>query len=207
MNLQPRLCYADCCARGHTRFVAMFSVTVTAATAIVWAGLVEAAAISSTTTSPPLTTSFTSTASTCLYSAQSGINADCNRPGDPGTIDYNNPYDTVVYPDNILPANATLASLCSSLFLSDESVFYATASISTYTQTGYTYPAANDPSSIVTVPTETDAFYPEDWSFTASPPCCLDCTLFGGTVSVYAWPTPAPTPGVTALVNNEGYTL
>jgi hypothetical protein len=131
----------------------MFSASFAAVTALVLAGLVDAAVISSTTTSPkvPATTSFTSIS--------------------PGTLDYSNPYDTVLFPDNIVPANATLASLCSARFLSDETLFEQTASVVTYTQTGYTYPAANDPSSIITVPTETDAYWPEQWTYTASPPC------------------------------------
>lgn len=45
------------------------------------------------------------------------------------------------------------------------------------------------------------------FDFAPSEPCCLQCTVFGGDVQVYRWPTPAPSPPVTKLVNTDGYTL
>lgn len=49
--------------------------------------------------------------------------------------------------------------------------------------------------------------YANDWTFTASSPCCSTCSLSGGNVQVQYWPTPAPTPNVTALVDENGFTL
>lgn len=41
----------------------------------------------------------------------------------------------------------------------------------------------------------------------AASPCCLNCTLFGGDVQVFVWPTPRPTPLVNTVVDESGYTL
>jgi hypothetical protein len=45
--------------------------------------------------------------------------------------------------------------------------------------------------------------------FTFSPPsiCCGTCTVYGGDVQVYYWPTPAPNPPVSELVDSKGYVL
>lgn len=50
-------------------------------------------------------------------------------------------------------------------------------------------------------------YYQQPWDFVASPPCCSSCTLFGGTVQVYFWPTPAPSPPVSILTNTDNFTL
>jgi hypothetical protein len=36
---------------------------------------------------------------------------------------------------------------------------------------------------------------------------CSSCTLVGQTVELFFWPTPAPSPPVSTLVNSDGYTL
>lgn len=41
----------------------------------------------------------------------------------------------------------------------------------------------------------------------AASPCCLNCTLFGGDVQVFVWPTPRPTPLVNTVVDELGHTL
>ena len=38
----------------------------------------------------------------------------------------------------------------------------------------------------------------EVWFNTADPPCCGDCVVIAGGVELYYWPTPNPTPSVTA---------
>lgn len=45
------------------------------------------------------------------------------------------------------------------------------------------------------------------FTFIPTGACCLQCTMFGGEVQVYNWPTPAPVPPVTKLINTEGFTL
>jgi hypothetical protein len=42
--------------------------------------------------------------------------------------------------------------------------------------------------------------------YTAKSPCCGGCTIFAKAVQVSYWPTPAPTPPVTELVDNSGHT-
>jgi hypothetical protein len=37
--------------------------------------------------------------------------------------------------------------------------------------------------------------------------CCDDCSVWGSDARVYHWPTPAPGPPVSELVNSVGYTL
>jgi hypothetical protein len=39
------------------------------------------------------------------------------------------------------------------------------------------------------------------FAFTASPPCCGSCSIIGGHVQVAYWPTPAPTPATSILVD------
>ena len=64
-----------------------------------------------------------------------------------------------------------------------------------------------------TVPTETKIppwtynYYASAFTYTAASPCCSSCTIFGGNVQVYAWPTPAPTPAVSTLVDASNFTL
>lgn len=41
----------------------------------------------------------------------------------------------------------------------------------------------------------------------AASPCCLNCTLFGGDVQVFVWPTPRPTPLVNTVYDELGHTL
>lgn len=48
-----------------------------------------------------------------------------------------------------------------------------------------------------------DAYFVSPFSFVPSSPCCSSCTLFGGTVQVFNWPTPAPEPPVSVLVDPE----
>ncbi len=156
----------------------------------------------------------TSWTSTCLYNPGFGY-GDCNRPGDPVHGVYNNPYDpsvlslySEVYPS--LAKYPSLAAFCSQMFVSDSNQFLATAAITTTTYPGYTACPDNSAAQFpcITYPaTELDVYYVSDWSFTATQPCCLNCTLWGGNVQVYYWPTPAPTPSVSALVNSAGFTL
>jgi hypothetical protein len=68
--------------------------------------------------------------------------------------------------------------------------------------------------------------YASSFSFTAEKPCCFNCTLYGGNVQVYYWPTAAPASianstappfraansttapsAVSTLVNSAGFTL
>jgi hypothetical protein len=43
------------------------------------------------------------------------------------------------------------------------------------------------------------------FTFLASKSCCMQCTVFGGDVQVYHWPTSADS--ITTLINIDGYTL
>jgi len=45
------------------------------------------------------------------------------------------------------------------------------------------------------------------FDFTASEPCCYGCTLSGGTVQVFYWPTETQSPPISTLVNDVGFTL
>lgn len=44
--------------------------------------------------------------------------------------------------------------------------------------------------------------------YTAEPPCCLQCTIYGQGVQLEYWPTPAPEPPVSTLIDEAtNYTL
>ena len=97
---------------------------------------------------------------------------------------YQNPYTSI--------SDERLRSECGSQFSSGYSNFIATGSIvPTHTTSNhYVQPA----------------YYADEWSFTASAPCCQTCYLSGGNVQVQFWPTPAPKPNVTAVVDATGFT-
>jgi hypothetical protein len=151
----------------------------------------------------------TSWTSSCLYDPGLGY-GNCNRPGDPVHEIYINPYDTSSFPSVFL-GTPSLANLCSEMFVSDYNQFLGTGVITTTTYPGYTaYP--DGPSSALYSPVidtseVLNVYYIDTWTYTAEPPCCLGCTLFGGSVQVYYWPTPASSPSVSTLVNSAGFTL
>jgi hypothetical protein len=43
--------------------------------------------------------------------------------------------------------------------------------------------------------------------FRAKSPCCGQCTVFGKAVDISYWPTPAPTPLTTVLVDENNFTM
>lgn len=52
--------------------------------------------------------------------------------------------------------------------------------------------------------------YVEPFTFYASEPCCLTCTLYGGNVQVFYWPTSTAkfsNSSVSTLVDSNGFTL
>lgn len=63
------------------------------------------------------------------------------------------------------------------------------------------YPDGNHTFAASTV-TESNT-YVSPWYYYPSQPCCGGCTLFGGTVQIFHWPTPAPSPPVSVLVNTR----
>lgn len=85
-------------------------------------------------------------------------------------------------------ADQSLASQCGLSWSSEYSNYIATGAITTFYPGGPKW------------------YYPE-WSFTIKPPCCGVCQIDGVSVELSYWPTPAPTPAVTALVNDVGFTL
>lgn len=53
----------------------------------------------------------------------------------------------------------------------------------------------------------TPVSYVSQFSFTASQLCCFNCTLYGGDIQVYHWPTATSEGATSTLVNSEGFTL
>jgi hypothetical protein len=117
---------------------------------------------------------------------------DCWRPEDPQEIGFDpiSPYNTTAYPYNIVPPDPSVASLCGSLWTSSASAYFSTAPITTNTEFGWVL------------------FQNQNWEWVPSEPCCLNCTLLGGAITVMVWPTPAPTPAVATLVDTvNNFTL
>lgn len=134
-----------------------------------------------------------------------------------------NPYgpDPYGFPNN---APASINAYCSSLFESSSSHFLSTVALTSSTVAPYTIIETpfllteTEGSALTLTVTETAAttelvggevyvYNQNRFTFIPSAPCCLNCTLFGGTVQVYYWPTPAPSPPVTKLVNAANFTL
>lgn len=114
-----------------------------------------------------------------------------------------NPYDTTLYPYNIVPANASLASFCSSSFEAETSLWLATASV---TESTWAITFLNAAKS-TTEDSMTYSSYDEPFTYTPAPPCCLNCTLYGGHVQVFYWPTITASNSISTLVNQAGFTL
>lgn len=104
-------------------------------------------------------------------------------------LGYSDPYSSMT--------DASLRTQCLLQFSKGYSSFLATGSVASAHTTWY-----NTDNWYVESPS-----YADDWTFTASSPCCSKCSLSGGNVQVQYWPTPAPTPNVTALVDENGFTL
>jgi hypothetical protein len=117
-----------------------------------------------------------------------------------------NPYDTTLYPYNIVPANATLASFCSSAFEAETSLWLATASV---TESTWAITFLDGAKSTTASTTDSMAYssYDEPFTYTPAPPCCLNCTLYGGHVQVFYWPTITASNSISTLVNQAGFTL
>lgn len=164
--------------------------------------IVEAASLfpNSTTSTSGSTSSTMTTTSMSTACPSTGLDSsyrDCRRPDDPGYFYISqivnlNPYNTTKYPYDIYPPNATIADFCSSDWSSALEAFFATAPIK---NEGISYSST------------TLYEYAESFSYTTSKPCCLNCTIFGGTVQVYYWPTSTASPPVSTLVDKSNFTL
>lgn len=142
---------------------------------------------------------------TCPQPYSNFYGYNCYRPGDPDAgLDFRSPYNTTLYPWNVIPPDPSLASYCAALFTSTLSHWLATAEIVTYPNNNVFYAWLNS------IPAETTGSpsVPGVFTWTApGPPCCLNCTVFGDQLQLMVWPTPAPTPRVSTLINADNYTL
>lgn len=92
---------------------------------------------------------------------------------------YQNPFTTW--------ADPSLASKCGAQWSADSSKYIQSGRITRY--------ATGQP-----------ALYAKEWIFTPKPPCCGQCSIGGMSAELRYWPTPAPTPAVTAIVDESGFT-
>lgn len=89
---------------------------------------------------------------------------------------------------------------CKALWSSNRGEFLKTASysaeVTTYTDASY--------GSLKNLPsTQVDRLYNSAWSFAYSSPCCGGCTLDGGDVQLYYWPSGARKSNATTVVYNS----
>lgn len=140
------------------------------------------------------------------------LNRDCDRSGQPfysSYMGFNNPYYDYEYLQYMLyvVASSSLLDHCITLWDDQFSQWEGTAAVT----------------SLSLIPATTSSLYTDDvyiyaswWSvssvsgfppYTASAPCCALCTLYGGNVQVYYWPTMTESPPVSTLVNEAGFTL
>lgn len=92
---------------------------------------------------------------------------------------YMNPFTTL--------ADPSLASKCGAQWSAESSKYIQTGRITRY--------ATGQP-----------ALYAQQWIFTIKSPCCGQCSIDGMSAELRYWPTPAPTPAVTAIVDELGFT-
>lgn len=77
-----------------------------------------------------------------------------------------------------------------------ESQLWASTTIITKTITGIT-------SLLSTRSEHREPYFVSPFTFSPSAACCSTCTIFGGTVQVFNWPTPAPQPPTSILVDSK----
>jgi hypothetical protein len=159
----------------------------------------------------------------------------CDRPGDPvfdNTFGiYNNPYfnSSEINPND----NQTLLDQCANAFNLFLSNWFDTAPIAYGSTISKTTPLKQPPpaaqsqvntstavveahakrnqtpiASIDTKPQQStdSAYYVSQFSFTASPPCCYNCTVHGGYMSLVQWPTKTTSPLTSIYANDPGST-
>lgn len=91
---------------------------------------------------------------------------------------YQNPFTTLTDP--------SLASKCGAQWSAESSEYIQSGRITTY---------SGQP-----------ARYADQWNYIPKSPCCGQCSIDGMSAELRYWPTPAPTPAVTAIVDNSGFT-
>jgi hypothetical protein len=187
----------------------------------------------STTTQATSTTDLPSTSGNSSSSSSASTSSvapycdptfsNCNEPGDPdwNLYEFDNPYLLAGNNDSAMLANPSLRSFCSNSWESQFSQYRSTASWSTMTITE-SWPATTEVATIdnyredttetftysAETFTETMVDYPFAASLPMSSPCCFDCTLWGGSIEVYYWPsTTSSSSFAHTLVNSEGYSL
>lgn len=148
---------------------------------------------------------------------------NCDVPGTPlwNIYEFENPYllDGTKN-DSEIAANPSLQQLCSNSWMSLFSQYKSTASWTSETTT-YTWTATTRVETInnyrqhttrtvtddALTATGTRIEYPIASSLPMSSPCCFDCSLYGGNIEVYFWPTQTTSSFAKTLVNPDGYTL
>jgi hypothetical protein len=119
------------------------------------------------------------TTSYCLPGYTSSPYYDCQRPGDPQILEgMYNPYEWASW-------DPPMASSCSKVFQSSYDEFRSTGSIFTAT-VSFEDEDGNLNGQVTTYAQYYDWFY---YTPKKGSGCCLNCTLYGGDVEVYYWPT------------------
>lgn len=121
-----------------------------------------------------------------------------------------NPFDTSLYPQNILSPDPSLASYCSPIWTSNILDWERTWPLTTETWMIPLYTGPATGSALIATGTSFETAIQSVYGtpdIHYSPPCCLTCTVFGDRVQVFYWPTTTPTPVASVLVNDAGFTL
>ncbi len=112
-----------------------------------------------------------------------------------------------MYPDTTTTSTITELVWSSAIWSSVVSDFMTTFTSYTYdysyslSETTITYTGFT--STGWTMPGHVSALYLDDFTYTPSGACCSSCIMTGGDVQVMHWPTPAPSPPVSILVDKE----
>jgi hypothetical protein len=183
----------------------------------------------STVTVLPSATSLNDTEHSCDSSGQ-----DCS-PINNLVFNYSNGtyYNPYYNTTNINPnENQTLRDICANAFDVSLSKWLATAQITSHPATSKTpsfkgplviskagentttlatktYVRRNE-SAATSTPSQqvtTTASHVPQFPFTASQPCCYNCTISGGPFQLFQWPTQTASPPTSTYVNNLGFTL
>jgi hypothetical protein len=117
-----------------------------------------------------------------------------------------------IWPESYCPNPYTSGDICWSSWTNFASSFLGTAfNTPTFRFWNTSTRVSNtaSPSSCTLVDASGNEVSVTSFTWTASRgPCCLDCSIGGGTVQLMVWPTPAPTPAISLLVEeSSNFTL
>jgi len=190
--------------------------------------------VASLTTATPLSTAAGVSSQTTINNTEQSCDTTSQECSPVENPTYSNPYynTSFINPND----NQTLRDICANAFEVSLSSWLSTSSTTQVTEHPVTTKAPSikgpplvskvggnstalaskthvqrneDAISSTTQPQLTTSFvsYTPKFPFTASQPCCYNCTIYGGPLQLFQWPAQTASPPTSTYVNNLNFTL